>query len=178
MTDRHIPESVAGLGNSAPCPRRLDRRAFLRDTALFVAAALTAQGLVPDSAFAASAADIEPIAAVGRTRTFAMPTADGVSVDDADRVVLVRSRGKVYAFSIECPHRGRALEWQPDGQQFYCPKHKARFSPVGANIGGRRTTALDRFALRREGAVLVVALDRVLSATDTPAEWNAAVVNV
>ncbi|MCC6243303.1 MAG: Rieske (2Fe-2S) protein [Gemmatimonadaceae bacterium] len=178
MPDRHIAVPVAALGNDAPCPRRLDRRVFLRDTALLVVAALAAQGFTPDRAFADNTGDIEPLAAVGRTRTFALPTADGVWVNDADRVVLVRSRGKVYAFSIECPHRGRALEWQPDGQQFYCPKHKARFSPVGANIGGRRTTALDRFAIRREGAVLVIALDRVLSATDAPAEWNAAVVTV
>ncbi len=163
---------------AAPCPRRLDRRTFLRDTALFVAAALTAQGLTPGEALAEHVQFVEPLEAAGRERTFALPVSDGVSVDDADRLVLVRSRGKLYAFSLECPHRGRTIEWQPEGQQFYCPKHKARFATDGANAGGRRTSALDRFAIRRDGTRVIVSLDHVLSVTDTPADWAAAVVTL
>lgn len=93
-------------------------------------------------------------------------------------VLVVRAHSKLYAFSLECPHRGRLLEWQPGGSQFYCPRHKAHFSTDGANIGGRRTGALDRYALRRDGAKVTVSLNRAFSATDAPAEWNAAALSV
>ena len=93
-------------------------------------------------------------------------------------VLVVRAHSKLYAFPLECPHRGRLLEWQPGDSQFYCPKHKARFSTDGANIGGRRTSALDRYSLRRDGAKVMVSLDRAFSATDLPAERNAAALSV
>ena len=174
---KHVPGGLPE-GDAHQCPARLDRRAFLRDTALFVAGAMAASGLAPSLAFAEQARFIEPLTAIGRERGFPVPVADGVSVDDSNHLVLVRSRDKLYAFSLECPHRGRMLEWQPGGRQFYCPKHKARFSPAGANIGGRRTSALDRYALRRDGSQVVVSLDRVLSEKDTPAEWAGAVVTL
>jgi len=163
---------------SHSCARRLDRRGFLRDTGLFVAAVLAAQGLAPNAALAESARYMEPVAKAGRERTYAIPATDSVSVDSADSVVLVRSKGKVYAFSLECPHKGRMLEWQAGGGQFFCPKHKARFSPDGANVGGRKTSALDRYAVRKVGGNITIALDRVLSANGTPAEWAAAAITV
>jgi nitrite reductase/ring-hydroxylating ferredoxin subunit len=165
--------STAG-GASAP----LDRRSFLRNAALFAAGALVAQGLTPDAALAERASFIQPLTSTVRERTYTLPQLDGVSVDEAERLVLVRSHNRLYAFSLECPHRGRMLEWQPGGSQFYCPKHKARFSTDGTNIGGRRTSALDRYALRRDGARVIVSLDLVLSFTDAPAEWKAAALSV
>jgi nitrite reductase/ring-hydroxylating ferredoxin subunit len=166
----------ASTTNSSPAP--LDRRAFLRNSALFAVGVLVAQGLSPDAALADQARFIEPLETTARERTYGLPTHDSVSVDEAQRLIIVRANNRVYAFSLECPHRGRLLEWQPDGPQFYCPKHKARYSTEGANIGGRKTSALDRYALRRDGARVVVTLDQLLSATDTPAEWKAAVVSV
>lgn len=160
------------------CGRPSDRRTFLRDVALFAAAVVAAQGLAPNSALAGTAREITPMTAVGRERGYAIPATDGVSVDTREGLVLVRTHGKVFAFSMECPHRGRTLEWQPDSQQLYCPKHKARFATDGSNVGGRRTSPLDRFALRRDGSRVMVALDRVLSSKDQPAEWAAAAIDV
>lgn len=157
---------------------RLDRRDFLRNSALFAVGIMAAQGISPSAALADQARFIVPLDSKPGERLYAMPLLDGVSVDDAEQLALVRSHGKVYAFSLECPHRGRLLEWQADASRFYCTKHKARFSTDGANIGGRRTSALDRYGLRRDGARVIVSLDRVLSFTDTPAEWAAAVLSV
>ncbi len=169
------PDDTSTANSSSPA---LDRRTFLRNSALFAVGVLVAQGLSPDSALADHARFIKPLESTARERAYGLPTHDSVSVDEAERLMLVRSNRKVYAFSLECPHRGRLLEWQPDGPQFYCPKHKARFSTEGANIGGRKTSALDRYALRRDGMRVVVALDQLLSMTDAPAEWAAAVLNV
>ena len=97
------------------------------------------------------------------THNYATSTADGAAAPLDRRaflrnsalfavgVLLVRAHSKLYAFSLECPHRRRLLEWQTGGSQFYHPKNKARFSIDGANIGGRRTSALDRYSLRRDG---------------------------
>lgn len=163
---------------SHTCGRSSDRRTFLRDVALFAAAVVAAQGLAPNSALAGTVREITPTTAVGRERGYTIPSSDSVSVDAREGLVLVRTHGKVFAFSIECPHRGRTLEWQPDSQQLYCPKHKARFGTDGSNVGGRRTSPLDRFALRRDGSRVMVALDRVLSSKDQPAEWAAAAIDV
>jgi len=38
-------------------------------------------------------------------RTYAIPTADTISVDVANDVILARSQNRVYAFSLKCPHR-------------------------------------------------------------------------
>ena len=172
------PTALANTTNeSGMCPRRLDRRGFLRDTGLAIAAALVGMGMTPGDAFAGTVGEITPELATARERVFAIPTADGVWVDDATHVVLARTQGKLFAFSLECPHKGRLLEWREDEGRFFCPKHKARFSPSGANVGGRRTNALDRFALRRDGN-RVISLDTVLSSDGNAAAWAAAVLAV
>ncbi len=125
------PETLEGH----TCGRSSDRRTFLRDVALFAAAVVAAQGLAPNGALADTVREITPTTAVGRERGYAIPSTDSVSVDTRDGLVLVRTHGKVFAFSLECPHRGRTLEWQPDSQHLYCPKHKARFATDGTNVG-------------------------------------------
>jgi nitrite reductase/ring-hydroxylating ferredoxin subunit len=166
------------VADHAACPHRLDRRAFLRDSALAVVAALAVTGFTPGDAFAKTVSLITPLSATARERTYGIPTADGVSVDEAQRLALVRFRGRMYAFSVECPHKGRMLEWRADEGRFFCPKHKARFGEDGVHVSGRRTSDLDRYALRRDGTSVTVSLDRVLEqATDAKA-WAAAVVSI
>ena len=160
------------------CGARLDRRAFLQRTGLAIAAALVASGITPAEGFAGAVSELIPEARAGRTRTYGIPATDGVFVDAADSVVLARWQGRVYAFSIECPHRGARLQWRANEGVMYCPKHKARFSPDGAHVSGRRTGPLDRFGLRRVSGSVVIALDQVLTADQDAAAWAAAVLTV
>lgn len=166
------------LANRGPvsCMHTLDRRAFLERAALGVLAALVAGGLAPTVAMAEHVGEVTPLRSAGNARTYAIPAQDGVFIDTANDLALVRSNGRIYAFSISCPHRGAALQWNAGERRFYCPKHKARFTPDGAHASGRATADLDRYALQRSGAQVIVALDQPLEAKSAPAAWAAAVV--
>ena len=170
---------VVEPAESDACPRRTDRRAFLRDMSLAVGAALVATGIAPSRAFAAGMGYIDALpSSTPIERSYVLPVGDGAWVDSANRLVLARTGGQLFAFSLECPHKGRMLEWQPGARQFYCPKHKARFAAGGAHVSGRRTTDLDRYALRMQQGRVIVALDRVLSPDADKAAWTAAVLAV
>ncbi len=162
--------------NHGPCLHALDRRAFLQRAALGAVAALIAGGFAPSTALAEQVAELTPLRRVGAARTYDMPTQDGVFVDTASELAIVRSGGRLFAFSLACPHRGATLQWKAGEQRFYCPKHKARFSTDGAHVSGRATSDLDRFALRRVGSQVSVALDQPLSAKSDSAAWAAAVL--
>ncbi len=41
------------------------------------------------------------------------------------------SCGRVFAFSLDCPHKGRMLEWVDAENRLYCSKHKAHFGADG-----------------------------------------------
>ncbi len=150
----------------------LDRRLFLRRAAVAVGSALMLDGLAADDAFANSVRAVAPVATGARTRTYTIPVTDGVSVDAVDGVALARWKGTLYAFSLECPHKGADLQWHQGEQQLFCPKHKARFSPDGAHVSGRMTRDLDRFGLVRQGPNVVLALDQRL--TSSSAGWESA----
>ncbi|MBL8987569.1 MAG: Rieske (2Fe-2S) protein [Gemmatimonadetes bacterium] len=153
------------------------RRAFLREAAAAAAAALVALG-IPGRAAAAM-----PIAALSGTRrgvgggvTYPIPAADGVSIDKANEVILVRHGGSVYAFALSCPHQNTALRWNADEGRFQCPKHKSRYQPDGTFISGRATRNMDRLPIRREGGNVVVDVDRMFESDKDEAGWKAAVV--
>jgi nitrite reductase/ring-hydroxylating ferredoxin subunit len=159
------------------CPRELGRRLFLRDVAL-AALGVLAVGAVP-SAVEGMVATVRPLDGGSRDaveRSYAIPAADGVSIDDENEVILARWQGRVYAFSARCTHRGARLEWRADEGRVFCPKHKARFQPDGAHASGRRTRDLDRHPIRRRGDTLVVDYDTVLRVDTDRAAWAAAVV--
>lgn len=40
-------------------------------------------------------------------------TSRGFELDEV-RLLITRREGRVYAYKNRCPHRGVALEWQPD----------------------------------------------------------------
>ena len=89
---------------------------------------------------------------------------------------MARYRGRVYAFSLSCPHQHTALRWQPGDQRFQCPKHHSRYTPDGTFISGRATRSMDRFAVRREGANVVADLGRLIKQDEDRAGWDAAFV--
>lgn len=168
----------AGDGGSE-CSLSVDRRVFMRLAALGALGLVgaLAPGVIP-AELGASVATIRPLRASPRERVYAIPESDGASVDESAEVILVRWRGRAWAFSTSCPHRGATLRWRPDEGRVFCPKHKARFHPDGAHASGRRTRALDRYEIRRRGATLVVALEALHRADRDSAAWEAAWVTV
>lgn len=159
------------------CEVTTGRRAFLRD-GLMAVAALTA--------IAGAAAPLHALAreyATGRvgasgTVSYDVPAADGATIDKANRLILVRYQGTVHAFSLECPHKGTMVQWQPAASRFYCPKHKSTFKAEGTRIQGKSPRSLDRYAVRLEGGRIVVDTAIAIESTENAAGWSAAGVRV
>ena len=152
----------------------VDRRAFLRATALGVLGALAGQAAFPE--LARSIGTTTPTRSRRLELRYALPDGDGAEVDEANEVILVRWQGRAYAFSAKCPHRGGRLEWRAAESRVFCPKHKARFRPDGAHDSGRSSRDLDRYDIRREGASLVIQRNVLRRADTDPAGWAAAAV--
>lgn len=156
-----------------------DRREFLRSLSAAVAS-LALLGLLPRDADASSLRAIATLAAGSHDRRgekrYPMPTADGVSIDKDNEVIVARASGKVYAFALACPHQNTALRWNPDDHQFQCPKHKSRYRDDGTFLEGRATRNMDRLAVRRDGVALVVDVDALIQQDEHPTEWAAAFV--
>lgn len=149
-TDRHDPCTGACTDLGAD----QDRRGFLRDGLLAVAALTTIAGdAVPLEAMARR---LTTGLAVGATVTYDIPATDGATIDRTHRVILIRHQGMIYAADLECPHKGTMVQWQPAEQRFFCPKHKSTFRPEGTRIQGKSPRSLDRYAVRLEGGKVIV----------------------
>jgi nitrite reductase/ring-hydroxylating ferredoxin subunit len=163
------------------CPLDPDRREFLR-VAGAALASLGLLGLLPRDADAAMPRAVRALAAARHDRRdekrYPIPAADGVSIDRDNGVILARAAGKVYAFSLACPHQNTALRWNADDRQFQCPKHKSRYRDDGVFIEGRATRSMDRLAIRRDGAMVVVDVDLLYQQDEKAKEWEGAVVTV
>jgi nitrite reductase/ring-hydroxylating ferredoxin subunit len=164
--------------NQDPCAACTGRREFLREAAGTAAALLVALGAAPGAARAMSLAPARLLSSRAEEATYAIPAADGAEIDREREVILARYHGRVYAFALSCPHQRTMLHWQPEEQRFQCPKHHSRYTPDGQFISGRATRGMDRHAVRRAGAAVVVELERVLKQTDDHAAWEAAFVTV
>lgn len=152
------------------------RRTFLKDVSLF-AAALVAAGLAPRAAAGAPS----PIRALARTLAdvrYPIPATDGVRFDDENEVILVRYVGRVYAFALSCPHQNTALKTDPAGDGFRCTKHESRYKFDGQYISGRATRNMDRFAIRRDGGVVVVDVSKWYESDSEPTQWAGAAITV
>lgn len=184
MTDDRSPSAPASCGGCSlhdvlSAPAVLERRAFLRSAAL----ALASLGLL---AAGARDADASPTRVVGEVigrdgasaeeKHYGFPAADGVAIDRDNSVILARVSGKVFAFSLACPHQNTALRWDDRDHQFQCPKHHSRYTEDGSFIEGRATRNMDRLAVRRAGTEIVVDIDKLYQADENPAEWAAAFV--
>jgi nitrite reductase/ring-hydroxylating ferredoxin subunit len=160
------------------CPIATNRRRFLRDAGLTVIATLVASGLKPSSALANLIAETRPLRSSGPMRAYSVPVTDAVLIDVDNDVIIARSRGKVYAFSRRCPHKGTRLEWREDESRIFCPKHKARFNAGGAHVSGRHTRNLNRYALRLQGSEIVVDTGTVYRQDLDPQAWASAVISL
>jgi nitrite reductase/ring-hydroxylating ferredoxin subunit len=162
----------------AGCGGQPDRRAFLRELAALAAAAAGSLG-VGASRLAALPIGFATGRPVGSDEAaYPIPGGDGATIDQSHEVILVRWQQAVYAFSLSCPHQKTPLRWQADEHQFRCPKHKSRFQPDGSFIDGRATRNMDRFAIRREGEEVRVALDKLFREDENREAWVDAVVRL
>lgn len=165
------------VGCDATCPlgEALERRAFLRDAMSNALLAFAALGIGSARASAMTIAFARGTGA--RTdKTYPIPAADGVVIDKGESVIIARFDGRVYAFSLACPHQNTALRWDGSNGRFQCPKHRSRYKPDGVFIDGRATRGMDRFAVKREGDNLSVNLDALYREDENPAQWAAALV--
>lgn len=161
MTDSH-----------SPCSGCTARRDFLRSalTAAASVAALSAFG--PAEAIAALAPR------TGGSVRYALPAADGVSIDKTHEVILCRAGNEIYAFALSCPHENTALKAMSKNAGFQCSRHKSKYKPDGTFISGRATRHMDRLQITRDGAQVVVDPDVFFESDAEPAKWAAAFVTV
>lgn len=111
-------------------------------------------------------------------RAYSVPATDAVLIDVDNDVIIARSRGRVYAFSRRCPHKGTRLEWREDESRIFCPKHKSRFNAGGAHVSGRHTRNLNRYALRLQASEIVVDTGTVYRQDLDPQAWASAVISL
>jgi nitrite reductase/ring-hydroxylating ferredoxin subunit len=160
------------------CDVRDSRRQFLRDAALAVAGIAVALGL-PSRAHGLDMSFGAAVRVRGAKASYALPTADGATIDKEREVILVRWQGAVYAFALSCPHQRTMLKWkEDDGGRFQCPKHKSKYRPDGTFISGRATRGMDRYALQRSAGEVTVDLAKLHKEDEDKAAWDAAVVRL
>ena len=156
------------------------RRDFFREAGAAAVSILIALGATPARA---AAAPIEYISALGGgtdEKSYAIPASDGVQIDKDNATMVTRWQGKVYIFSLACPHQNTMLHWSEKDSEFQCPKHHSRFQADGTYVphSGRATRGLDRFAVRKDGNNVVANLDSLWQQDEDEAEWNAAFIPV
>ena len=157
------------------CALNSTRREFLREATVAVAAIVAALGM-PASARALGI--LSPAWKNGKTVAYPLPGVDGVTIDKDHEIILVRNKGAVYAFALSCPHQRTALKWKDGDGRFQCPKHKSKYQPDGTFISGRATRGMDRYAVKRKGAEIVVDVTKLFREDKQKSEWTAAVVNL
>ena len=156
------------------CESLSDRRAFIRSLAATATGALLTLGASPAIARALElSVDARPDRR-GDEASYPIPAADGTTIDTDNEVILVRFHNVIYAFALACPHQNTALKWLEDEHRFKCPKHKSMYQPDGTFIEGRATRGMDRYAIRRDGAKIVVDLSTVFEQDKDAAGWSAA----
>jgi nitrite reductase/ring-hydroxylating ferredoxin subunit len=160
---------------TSECEALNGRRDFIR-AGLMAVGALATLGVTPDQLSALDARFVSG-RRVGDELRFPLPSADGAIIDEANEVIIARVAGAAMAFVLECPHRGADVEWQPNRNRFYCPKHRSTFQPNGALIGGKANRGLDRYAIRREGDELVVNTSSKLRSSNAAA-WTSAQISL
>jgi nitrite reductase/ring-hydroxylating ferredoxin subunit len=155
-----------------------DRRSFLAKTLAAIAAATV---LLPGVVKAEELTGFVMYTATRRadgTAKYPVPAADGATIDTENEVILVRSGGKCMAFALSCPHQRAMLKIKGGDTAFLCPKHKSEYRIDGEYIRGRATRSMDRRAIRKDGAELVVDIESQIKSDADAAGWTAAVVNV
>ncbi len=74
------------------------------------------------------------------------------------KFLLVRSGGRVRAFSTTCTHLGCQVFWQEDKKIFFCPCHDGVFDADGNPIAGPPPTPLAQYPVEVRGASIFVTM--------------------
>lgn len=159
-------------------PGATSRRRALGQMSTAALAAMVGVELWPGGAAAVPVIEAAAAPAGPAEGAFPLPAADGVTIDRATQVILVRFQGRAYAFNLACPHENTALRWKERDGRFQCPRHESKYLPDGTFVSGRATRNMDRLAIRRDGDRLVVNLDRLYRSDQQPQEWGAAAVSL
>ncbi|MGO8687728.1 MAG: ubiquinol-cytochrome c reductase iron-sulfur subunit [Candidatus Dormibacteria bacterium] len=70
-------------------------------------------------------------------RIAAVPLGSGPPAPAVTRVVyVVKTQGKLYAFSNICTHMQCDVHWEPSLDLFECPCHGGLYAMTGRNVGG------------------------------------------
>ena len=170
------------LHEAMTAPQAVERRAFIRAAG----AAFASLGFLGLGSRAAEAMGSMPISEGAPLpalpgdrpdeRRYPVPPVDGVTIDKDNSVIVARAGGKVYAFSLACPHQNTALRWEAGDNQFFCTKHKSHYRADGTFVDGRATRDMDRLPIRKEGAVVVVDIDGLIQQDEHQKEWSGAFV--
>jgi nitrite reductase/ring-hydroxylating ferredoxin subunit len=153
------------------CPL-MDRRDFLRTAAFLTAGAGAALAAGANPAFALPVVTGRRL--TPEEKAFPIPVDDGAQIDRDLDLILSRTMGKVFAFSLACPHQNTAIKWEADNHRFQCPKHHSIYTPEGVFVEGRATRGLDRFVVRKDGNSIVVNLDLLLQEEADGEKWKSA----
>ena len=141
-----------------------DRREFLRAGGCFLLGFAGLPVFEVDSTGAAT------------EKRFQIPAADSVNIDRQSQTILVRYQNSIFAFALACPHEHAAVKWLPKDRRFQCSKHDSQYQSNGTYTAGKATRNLDRFAIRREDAFIVVDLQHWFESDKNPSGWASAVV--
>jgi nitrite reductase/ring-hydroxylating ferredoxin subunit len=163
-------DSCAGRAGEAT------RRGFLQTAGCF-GAALVLLGVASSTGEALPVFMTEGVADGGEKR-YPIPAADSVNVDRTSSLIVVRTQGHVYVFSLSCPHENNAVKWVAKDRRFQCTKHDSRYQPDGVHTSGRATRNMDRYVIRRDGDSIVVDLHRWVQSDKDLAAWTAATITV
>ena len=109
-------------------------------------------------------------------KAYPIPAGDGVQTDKDQDVIISRTKGRIFAFNLACPHQNTAIRWDNGKTRFQCPKHKSIYTPEGVFVEGRATRGLDRFAVRKDGNSIVVNLDSLFEQDKDADKWAKAFV--
>lgn len=154
------------------------RRDFLREAGVAAVSILVALGAAPARAAAAPIEFVSALRGGRQDKAYALPAKDGTQIDKDNGTMITRWQGKVYVFSLACPHQNTMLRWSDKDSEFQCPKHHSRFEATGTYIpdSGRATRGLDRFAVHKDGNNVVANLDMLYQQDEDEAAWNAAFI--
>lgn len=175
---------AAGADNDCDgCPL-VDRRGFVRSAGVMALGVFAALGLAPSLGEAMPfLGTTAPIAdrSKDQEKAYPIPAADGVQIDRDNEAIVARAAGKVYVFSLGCPHQNTTLQWVASDHQFACPKHHSHFLADGTYVdgSGRATRGMDRFAVKRgpDGSTVVADFDVLLQEDDNDG-WATAFITL
>jgi len=66
-------------------------------------------------------------------------------------IIAKTTSGTIIAVSQSCTHEGANVQYQSNGNRFYCPRHGASFSTTGSVTGGPTSSPLKQYTVTQTG---------------------------